>query len=216
MNYFIVGDIHGCYYTFCQVLQHWDRSKEVLILVGDLIDRGNYSAKVLQLCKELSEGEYQVVVLKGNHEAELIQYVLEGSNDNWTRQGGDLTLLNFKQEKLLLPNYITWLQALPLQFETPYFCVTHAGITTTPHPFLEDHEDSVLWNRKPLKNIGKLQIHGHTPLHANQAQYDAQSEAWNIDTGAFYGYGLTGIKIAEKSQEGFPLTIATDLRDIQK
>lgn len=73
MNYFIVGDIHGCYYTFCQLLTHWKREEEVLVLVGDLIDRGNYSAKVLQLCKELSEGDHQVVVLKGNHEAELIQ-----------------------------------------------------------------------------------------------------------------------------------------------
>ncbi|MGS4344619.1 metallophosphoesterase [Myroides odoratus] len=102
MNYFIIGDIHGCYYTFCQLLGHWDSAKETLILVGDLIDRGKHSAKVLQLCKELSEGEDKVVILKGNHEAELIQYVLEGSNDNWTSQGGDLTLLNFDQEKLLI------------------------------------------------------------------------------------------------------------------
>lgn len=214
MNYFIIGDIHGCYYTFCQLLGHWDSAKETLILVGDLIDRGKHSAKVLQLCKELSEGEDQVVILKGNHEAELIQYVLEGSNDNWTSQGGDLTLLNFDQEKLLIQDYMSWLQALPLQFETPYFSVTHAGITATADPFLEEHEDSVLWNRKPLQNIGKVQVHGHTPLLAFSAQYTSESNAWNIDTGAFYGYGLTGIKITNKSQEGIPLSVPTDPRDI--
>ena len=214
MNYFIIGDIHSCYYTFCQLLGHWDSAKETLILVGDLIDRGKHSAKVLQLCKELSEGEDKVVILKGNHEAELIQYVLEGSNDNWTSQGGDLTLLNFDQEKLLIQDYMSWLQALPLQFETPYFSVTHAGITATADPFLEEHEDSVLWNRKPLQNIGKVQVHGHTPLLAFSAQYTSESNAWNIDTGAFYGYGLTGIKITNKSQEGIPLSVSTDPRDI--
>ncbi|WP_410877711.1 metallophosphoesterase [Myroides sp. DW712] len=213
MNYFIVGDIHGCYYTLCQLLGHWDRANEVLIFVGDLIDRGKHSAKVLQLCKALSDGDNQVVVLKGNHEAELIQYVLEGSNNNWTDQGGDLTLLNFEQEKLLIQEYVSWLQALPLYFETPYFSVTHAGITATANPFLEEHEDSVLWNRKPLQNIGKLQVHGHTPLLAFSAQYTPESNAWNIDTGAFYGYGLTGIKIANKSQMGTPLSVPTDPLD---
>lgn len=214
MDYLIVGDIHGCYYTFCQLLEHWNREREVLILVGDLIDRGNYSAKVLQLCKELSEGNNQVVVLKGNHEAELIQYLTTGANDNWTSQGGEATLLNFAAYDLPVQDYICWLQALPLQFETPYFTVTHAGITKTVDPFLEDHEDSVLWNRKPLQNIGKMQIHGHTPLKANQAQYNAQSHAWNIDTGAYYGYGLTAIKIPEGSEEATLITIATDPRDV--
>lgn len=214
MKYFIIGDIHGCYHTFCQLLEHWDRGNEVLILVGDLIDRGNYSAKVLCLCKELSEGKDQVVVLKGNHEAELIQYLLEGENDNWIRQGGDLTLLNFEQQKLNLQDYITWLQGLPLQFETPRFSVTHAGITSTDNPFLEECEDSVLWNRKPLRNIGKMQIHGHTPLPAYQAQYNDQTKVWNIDTGAYYGYGLTGIKISTQSTEEILISIPTDTRDI--
>lgn len=213
MNYFIIGDIHGCYYTFCQLLTHWNREEETLILVGDLIDRGNYSARVLKICMELTATHDNVVVLKGNHEAELIQYVIEGHNDNWTSQGGDLTLLNFEENQLQTKDYIKWLQALPLKFETPHFIVTHAGITETENPFLEEHDDSVLWNRKPIANIGLLQIHGHTPLRMNQAQYTPISNSWNIDTGAYYGFGLTGLRIEAEAQVQNPITIKTDQRD---
>ncbi|WP_255493731.1 metallophosphoesterase family protein [Myroides sp. WP-1] len=212
-GYFIVGDIHGCYYTFCQLLEQWDREKEILILVGDLIDRGNYSARVLRLCMELTEANECVVVLKGNHEAELIQYVVEGSNDNWTSQGGNLTLVDFEAHQLHPQMYISWLQALPLKYETSKIIVTHGGVTATADPFLEEHEDSVLWNRKPVVNIGKLQVHGHTPLHQMQAQYTPCSNSWNIDTGAYYGYGLTALRIDSETFTQTPITVETNPKD---
>lgn len=214
MNYFIVGDIHGCYYTFLHLLSHWKREEEVLVLVGDLIDRGNYSAKVLAYCMEITRHSTNVVVLKGNHEAELIQYLVTGSNDNWTRQGGDDTLLNFEAYKLSLNHYLPWLQGLPLKFETTHFIVTHAGITTTINPYLEEDDNSVLWNRKPLRHLGKLQIHGHTPLKANQAKFTPDSNSWNIDTGAYYGYGLTALRIKADATVLESITLPTDQRDI--
>lgn len=216
MNGLIIGDIHGCYYTFCKLLESWDKEKEVLVLVGDLIDRGNYSAKVVKKCIELTRTYKNIVILKGNHEAELIQYIQEGTNANWTSQGGDLTLLDFEKEGIKYAAILAWLTNLPLYYETPDFMVTHAGITTTENPFLEAADDSVLWNRKPLRNLGKLQIHGHTPLQANQALYNPLSHSWNIDTGAYYGFGLTAIRIENATLRHALIHVPTDARDNAK
>ena len=45
MNLFVVGDIHGCYYTWRQLLLHWQPAQERLIQLGDLVDRGKYSPR---------------------------------------------------------------------------------------------------------------------------------------------------------------------------
>ncbi len=40
MNLFIIGDVHGCFHTFSELLTHRDPATEHLIQVGDLVDRG--------------------------------------------------------------------------------------------------------------------------------------------------------------------------------
>jgi serine/threonine protein phosphatase 1 len=69
----------------------------------------------------------------------------------------------------------------------------------------------VLWNRSPLKNIGKLQIIGHTPT--DRPKYDMTSNAWNIDTGAAYLGYLTGVKIKSNGEVSEFIREDTDLRD---
>ncbi|MDT8976569.1 hypothetical protein RQP50_09980 [Paenibacillus sp. chi10] len=55
------------------------------------------------------------------------------------------------------------------------------------------HPDSVLWNRGKLKNIGKMQIIGHTPCESGKAEFDRISSTL-IDTGAYRPVGLTAVK----------------------
>lgn len=216
MNYFIVGDIHGCYFTFLEILKQWNRDTEILICVGDFIDRGNHSVRVVEECRKLSSDfPHNTVFLKGNHEAEIIEHVEVAFNDNWVRQCGQKTLDEIKSHQLDIVLWITWLNERPLVFETDFLVVTHAGISHTPLPFEEAHPSSVLWNREPLKNIGKLQIHGHTPLKANQACYNLVSNSWNIDTAACYGYGLTGLKVSQTAKILEEVHIKTDCRDIE-
>lgn len=92
--------------------------------------------------------------------------------------------------------------------------LTHAGITEIENPYLEDHDDSVLWNRQKLKNIDKLQVHGHTPLKQKNPLFDAASNSINIDTAVVYGYGLTGIKVDGNAVITESIIIDTDARDI--
>jgi len=51
-----------------------------------------------------------------------------------------------------------------------------------------------LWNRGQLKNIGKLQIIGHTPCESGNAEFNRISSTLNIDTGVYRPVGLTAVK----------------------
>lgn len=67
-----MGDIHGCYHTMCDLFRKIEYSSETdtLVFIGDYIDRGPYSAKVVETIRLLQRqaGRDKVVCLKGNHE----------------------------------------------------------------------------------------------------------------------------------------------------
>ncbi len=214
MNYFIIGDIHGCYYTLLEILENWNPEKEYLIFVGDLIDRGNYSSQVVNLCLELSNHN-NCSILKGNHELEFIEYYEKGENDNWLNQCGQETIENFEENKIDLKNTALWLKNMPLKFETDYILVTHAGLSQTENPFDENNMDGVLWNRNELINVNKVQVHGHSPLLKNEPIFNAKSNSWNIDTGAYYGFGLTGIKMDNQGKMISAINVKTNKKDIE-
>lgn len=214
MNFFIIGDVHGCFYTLEKILSHWNVDEEYLIFLGDLIDRGNYSARVITTCMELQKSYPNCIILKGNHEYEFTEHYDKGGNPNWVRQCGEKTLEDFNRNHLDYKKIRDWCKALPLQYETEHIMITHAGITETEDPYWEDGEDSVLWTRKALKNIDKLQIHGHTPLKRNEPLFNETSHSINIDTGAVYGYGLTGLKVSDQASVLDIINIETDERDI--
>lgn len=214
MTFFIIGDVHGCFYTLEKILQHWNTEEEYLIFVGDLIDRGNYSSKVLRKCMALQKDHKNCIVLKGNHEYEFIEHYDKGGNPNWVRQCGEKTLEDFNRNNLDYQEIRNWFASLPLKHETENILITHAGITETEDPYFEDSEDSVLWTRKELKNMNKLQVHGHTPLKEKTPLFNNVSNSVNIDTGAVYGYGLTGLKVSDTASITNIINIETDERDI--
>ncbi|MGO3608780.1 MAG: metallophosphoesterase, partial [Enterococcus sp.] len=64
---FVIGDVHGEYELFQEILQKFEPAKQQLILIGDLNDRGPKSKECWLLGMELVE-KYQAVYLRGNHE----------------------------------------------------------------------------------------------------------------------------------------------------
>ncbi|WP_336245851.1 metallophosphoesterase [Paenibacillus apiarius] len=173
----------------------------MLVQLGDLLDRGKFSPETILYAIELQKNNPdKVYFLKGNHEFEVIVHVEEG-NENWLKQCGQETLKQFERKSLELVNYISWLESLPLYYETDYAFISHAGISlTAENPFEESHPESVLWNRGQLKNIGKLQIIGHTPCKSGRAEFDSESNTLNIDTGAYLPKGLTAVKINDEGK----------------
>jgi serine/threonine protein phosphatase 1 len=43
MNFSVIAHVYGCLYTLRELLTHWQPTEELLVQLGDLVDRGNYS-----------------------------------------------------------------------------------------------------------------------------------------------------------------------------
>lgn len=198
MNLLVIGDVHGCLFTLKKLLdEHWDKERDMLIQVGDLIDRGKFSPETVAYCKELElKFPDKVVFLKGNHEFEIIEHYYNGPHHNWLRQCGKETMEQYKNSNVELKDHINWFSKMPLYWSNEKIFVSHAGIAESClTPFEETVPNSVLWNREKLKNIGKVQIVGHTPCEGHEPFYDEKNNTWNIDTGAGYGGNLTALRL---------------------
>ena len=65
-----IGDIHGCHQEFAELLEQLALTKDDrLILVGDLINRGPDSCKVIDIARQ-----NRAISLLGNHELRLLEY----------------------------------------------------------------------------------------------------------------------------------------------
>ena len=210
----VVGDVHGCFYTFqLMIAKHWRVNEEVLVQVGDLIDRGNYSPECVATARSLaSRFPGRAVFLKGNHEFECALYHRKRSNPGWLSQGGRETLHQYKLSDRSLAEDIAWMDSLPLLYENDHVLITHAGVANTPDPFSEMNSHGVLWNRIPLKNIGKMQIVGHTPIEGDPEFVDAENK-WNIDTGAYRGHALSALRISNTGRILELIRIPTAAKD---
>ncbi|GAB3646074.1 metallophosphoesterase family protein [Echinicola sediminis] len=215
MPLFIIGDIHGCYHTLLKLLEHWNPEKEQLIQVGDLIDRGNYSAEVLQWAMETEEKHPDnTFFLKGNHEQMMQDYIENGkTGGSWFFNGGRETYQQFSEKNIALETLSPWLQSLPLKWESNRVLVSHAGISETLTPMDVTNPDGILWNRKPLKKLPQTQVIGHTPQQNGKARFTKSSKSWNIDTGAYRGICLTALKLGDEGQFLEEINIPTDTRD---
>ena len=218
MAVFIIGDVHGCLHTYLKLLEHWDPKSETLIQLGDLVDRGNYSPNVLELAFSLKMNfKEDAHFLMGNHEHMMIKYMRgEDKQKIWLFNGGQQTLHQFETLEIDPDNYSTWLSSLPLSWENESIMVSHAGVSGLGIPADPNNTHGLLWNRKPLINIQKLQVIGHTPQWDGQPKFNPESNSWNIDTGAYGGICLTGIKLEDNGDFIEIISVPTDKRDIKK
>lgn len=147
MKRFMMSDIHGFYEAFETALNKVDFSGEnQLFLLGDYIDYGPDSRKVLEKIKALQEiyGSQKVITLMGNHEKALLS---DADGDYGTlrsflsarhfreftekeaRLSGDSQ--NAEAVRLLLEDageLLAWMRHLPYYYETERQILVHAGI----------------------------------------------------------------------------------------
>ena len=88
MKLYAMSDIHGCLAAFEKALGGIDLANDNtrLVLLGDYCDRGPDSLCVFKLVMDLQQryGE-RVVVLRGNHEEMLLEYVDEVGDPNFAQ-----------------------------------------------------------------------------------------------------------------------------------
>jgi serine/threonine protein phosphatase 1 len=198
---FIVGDIHGMYTMLENLLIEikFNKEKDLLISVGDLIDRGKESYRTLEFLKE----EWFESVL-GNHEVLLMDYIEypEGDSENfWESNGG----MWDKPDNIEYEDYYKIFTTLPLIIEINFkgkkIGINHTGV---PYYFSDwkdykyelengnlDVYENTLWDRTKYKECAEgetnyinnidLIVSGHTIGNSTLMLENSLF----IDTGAF-------------------------------
>jgi serine/threonine protein phosphatase 1 len=205
-----IGDIHGCYDQFIELVEKNIRLRkdDRLVLLGDYIDRGTKSREVIDYIIKLQEGGFDIIPLMGNHESMMLDALAtEQSKYNWFMNGGYETLYSFGIESLdeLDTRYLHFFKSLLHYYIHHKFIFVHAGFNDGINNPFED-KFQMIWSRNenysnPVFN-DKVIIHGHTPIPFSLCQEEVRSDpkVINIDTGCVYndwsGYGhLTAIEL---------------------
>jgi len=83
---FVIGDLHGCYMRLQQLMEHvgFDKGKDRMFSVGDLVDRGPHNEDCLRL---LTCPWFHPV--QGNHEQMMVAYFADQPTGYfWEQNGG--------------------------------------------------------------------------------------------------------------------------------
>ncbi len=208
----IIGDVHGCSYTLKKLVkEHWDPKTTVLIQVGDLVNKGPNSVKCVSYWMKLS-AKYpdRVIMLRGNHE----QFLIQSIKRPFLKNPASSLRADFKNSKLNLKKLKKWLQSLPLKWENEYILITHAGIAKgNKDPYKIRSAKGVLFNKGPLKNVGKVQVKGHSIVEGHKPHFNVKENAWYIDTGAWTKKYLSGLVLSPDGKLMNIVRIAIDKRD---
>jgi len=203
---YAIGDIHGCFNSMKELIENKIqlRKEDNLIFLGDYIDRGPDSKKVLDYIIELQNNDYDIVTLLGNHESMLVDaWYNESATSKWIQNGGSETLRSFDIDSLkaIDPKYIDFFKNLKFYYELDKYLFVHAGFNDKlENPFSDNY--SMLWSRReeyfnPLLN-NRTVIHGHSPvsLDITQKQITNNSKVINIDGGCVYSSTHLGKLVA--------------------
>ena len=201
---FTISDIHGCAYTFDEMLHKIGLGKDdELYLLGDYIDRGPRSRMVLDNIMKLKADGYKIFCLRGNHEQMMFEAPM--SNEYaaiWLRNGGTEVMQEFGASKFseIPKHYFDFIDGLEYWFERENLILVHAGFKVPndgTNPF--ELRKNMLWIRRweEQANVkmwlnGRTVIHGHTPQTEEQIRrrFDRPDlyPILNIDNGCAYNF----------------------------
>lgn len=192
----VVGDIHGCFSLLMAKLRHchFDPWQDLLVSVGDVIDRGPDSLRCLKLLRKS-----WIVAVRGNHEQMGLDALAMGEQSLWFMNGGswfaqaEQPAARFALEEC---QQLPWI--LELRCSNGIHVIAHADYPDDDYQWQKDFDlQRVLWDRSRLINKGsgiRGADHfwfGHTPL---RQRLDYENLHY-IDTGAVFGGELTLVQL---------------------
>ena len=103
MNIFAIGDVHGCLNELTSLTKKIFSNKkfiqkdDLLIFLGDYIDRGPNSKQVIDRILEIKKDKMNIVFLLGNHEEFMIDFLFNNNNNikDWINFGADQTFRSY-------------------------------------------------------------------------------------------------------------------------
>lgn len=208
---FAIGDIHGVASEPEILLRHLEEEEglteeDLVIFLGDYIDRGSDSKDVIELCLEFRRKFPKTRFLKGNHEDMLLDFLGFGGNlgQAFLYNGGLETIQSYgisvfapPQEMVnaLPPEHFKFFCELESVISVEDFILVHAGL----NPAIELEEqvtNDLFWIRDEFLNnphdFQKTVIFGHTP---HQEIFVHLPYKIGLDTGLVFGNKLTCLEL---------------------
>jgi len=220
---YAIGDVHGCYKELLALEQKIlldalpFRGRKIIIMLGDYVDRGIQSARVLDHLIAPPPRGFLRACLAGNHEVAMLNY-LDGhlSRELWLAAGGLETLFSYGLDPARLVDlygsseevdqrireaipagHVNFMRTLPVLICSRKFVFVHAGIRPGID-LAEQDEDDLLTIRSEFFEAAHLLdrwvVHGHTVVDTPRLE----GRRLDIDTGAFQSGRLTAVRIAGK------------------
>jgi serine/threonine protein phosphatase 1 len=215
---YAIGDIHGRLDLLDDALARIEADNEsrgparnILVFLGDLIDRGPSSAQVIERARTYQRPGLQKVFISGNHEEVLIR-LLRGESQfvqDWLRFGGAECARSYgisstalkrtdpdravevlrakipKEDQEFLASFVD-------TFRIGSYLFVHAGVRPGV-PLPEQKQSDLRWIRQPFLNSdddhGFIVVHGHTIAN----QVDVRGNRIGLDTGAYRTGVLTAM-----------------------
>lgn len=202
---FAIGDIHGCLEKLQNLMSgiDMDRRTDMLIFIGDYVDRGKFSREVVDYIISIKYEYKNVFCLLGNHEQMFMHYLNGEKEELYLGNGGTATLESYqilfsdevqKRKEKVPPEHRKFFESLLPYYETEKYIFAHAGIRPGI-PLNEQTMDDLLWIRYDFiyseQDFDKTVVFGHTP----SANPLIGKNKIGIDTGAVYGGKLTCVEL---------------------
>lgn len=232
-RWYVVGDIHGRNDLFAALIEAIEAddatgvpAETTVVLLGDLVDRGDDSAGVIRTARAWSERR-RVRFLAGNHE----EMFLDSFDDidtlrHFLRHGGRETVLSYglapeeyqrmrvaevqdAMQRLVPAGDRTFLQGFEEYIVAGDYLLVHAGIDPA-RPFDQQRRSDLLWIRERFlrheEPLSHVIVHGHT---ISDDIVDTQHRI-GIDTGAFRTGRLTALALEGETRRRIQAVASDD------
>lgn len=166
-----IGDIHGCHTEFAELLTRLDLTPDDrLVLLGDLVNRGPDSCKVIDLARA-----HRAISLLGNHELRLLKYRRTGDR-KFVKESDLVTYDQLRAEDW------DYLQAMPLTFAEPELntVFVHGGFIP-----------GMPWQKQPAEIVTRIQVidrEGRPCKRSDAPGAPAWADFWSGPPFVVYGH----------------------------
>ena len=168
-NVWVIGDVHGYANTLLALLDSLNlSSRDKVVLLGDLVDRGPRSCEVIRIARE----NPQIFSVLGNHEEMMLKSfdienieTMTAQQTNWFYVGGRATNQSYIDEftnsqghiedfdlRMRVGKDLAWLDSLPHHIVLKDFRLVHAGYSPWDGDLDLQSSDTMMWIRSEFHN----------------------------------------------------------------
>jgi serine/threonine protein phosphatase 1 len=227
MRLIAIGDIHGYHDKLSSILdQVQPTSKDRLVFLGDYIDRGPDSRKVIDTLLALQKRFEHAVFLRGNHEQLMLDALKDvcpdcipegclslgvgGNADGekfllWAQNGGWACLESYGVEIKNMASILDCWKSIPREHidflvNTQLYHRQDGFLFVHAGAYeqrpLDEQVEALLWERHAPPGVNEIHVVGHTPCSGLEPCFE--DTRYNLDTGSGHGRMLTACDVLTK------------------